>query len=205
MMDRASDRLDKRRAALVEAARRLFLEKGYEQTTLADVVTCGGGSLATLYKLFGNKEGLLLAVVREGSESGADIVAEVAAAGLPPAQTLRAIGLRLHDRFMQAANMGLLRVVIARSIENPDFARNFYEMTMLGTASQLEIMFLRWRAQGIAFTGRPEELATTFLGLMIYDFQIATISHCARGVLDDTALDNRIAFFCRGMELADGT
>ena len=42
----------------MEAARVLFVEKGYEHTSLGDIVERSGGSLATVYKLFGNKDGL---------------------------------------------------------------------------------------------------------------------------------------------------
>ena len=200
----AEDRLDKRRFAIVESARVLFLEQGYDQTTLADVVNRAGGSLATLYKLFGNKEGLLLAVVRGQAESGADIVVQAAASALSPGETLYTIGARLHDRFLHPDNMALLRVVIARSLTDPEFARNFYQQTMGNTLTELERLFERWQAQGIHLTGTPGELAETFLALMVYDFQIATISHCPRRSLDPEGLRCRIAFFCRGVGLLSG-
>ena len=197
----ATDRLDNRRSAIVQVARGLFLDQGYDQTTLADVVTHARGSLATLYKLFGNKEGLLLAVVRGHVESGADIVSQAAAAGLPPVVTLHNIGERLNKRFLHPDVMSLLRVVIARSVDDPEFARNFYEETMGKTVSELESLFAIWKAQGIPYDGAPHEMAETFLALMVYDLQIATISHCPRRSLDTQGLRSRIRFFCRGMGL----
>ena len=53
------DRLDQRRRAILASARALFVEQGYEKTTLGEIVERAGGSLATVYKLFGNKDGLL--------------------------------------------------------------------------------------------------------------------------------------------------
>ncbi len=53
---------------MIEAAAELFLERGYEKTSLGDVVKLSGGSLATLYSAFGSKEGLFEAIVAEISE-----------------------------------------------------------------------------------------------------------------------------------------
>lgn len=63
--DPRSERTDRRRRAILAAASDLFLEKGYAATTLADVVARSGGSLATIYALFGNKRGLFEVVLRE--------------------------------------------------------------------------------------------------------------------------------------------
>ena len=48
---------------MIEAAESLFLEQGYDTTSLAAIVKRSGGSLATLYELFGNKQGLLRAII----------------------------------------------------------------------------------------------------------------------------------------------
>lgn len=61
----AGGRGEVRRQAMVEAARDLFLEHGFEKTNVSDVVRRSGGSLATLYALFGSKEGLFEAIVEE--------------------------------------------------------------------------------------------------------------------------------------------
>lgn len=50
-------------AAVLAAARRLFLEKGYGDTTVAAIAGAADVSVETIYKAFGNKEGLLKAVV----------------------------------------------------------------------------------------------------------------------------------------------
>lgn len=51
-----------RQQALLMTAYRLFLEHGYEKVCLDDIVQQAGGSKASIYKYFGNKEGLLFAI-----------------------------------------------------------------------------------------------------------------------------------------------
>ncbi len=48
-----------RRLALLLSATELFLDKGYEAVSLDDIVNHAGGSKASIYKYFGNKDGLL--------------------------------------------------------------------------------------------------------------------------------------------------
>jgi hypothetical protein len=50
------------RLAVLRAARRLFLERGYALTTMAAVAASAGVSVETVYKAFGNKAGLVKAV-----------------------------------------------------------------------------------------------------------------------------------------------
>ena len=47
---------------IVDVAARLFEERGYANVTISDIVAETGGSLATVYKWFGNKEELFMAV-----------------------------------------------------------------------------------------------------------------------------------------------
>ncbi|EMF9960905.1 TetR/AcrR family transcriptional regulator [Acinetobacter baumannii] len=49
-----------RRLALLLSATELFLEKGYDAVSLDDIVNHAGGSKTSIYKYFGNKDGLLL-------------------------------------------------------------------------------------------------------------------------------------------------
>ncbi len=51
------------RRAVLEAARLMFLERGYAATTVGAIAAEAGVSVETVYKAFGNKPGLVKAVV----------------------------------------------------------------------------------------------------------------------------------------------
>ncbi|CZE46145.1 TetR/AcrR family transcriptional regulator [Campylobacter geochelonis] len=59
---KALDRYEK----ILSAGLELFLEKGYQNTSLSDLVEKSGGSLSTIYKYFENKEGLFKAIITNG-------------------------------------------------------------------------------------------------------------------------------------------
>ena len=58
---------DQRRATLIEAAGKLFVEKGYEATTMDEIAAAASFAKGTLYHYFANKAELLQ-VLREGFE-----------------------------------------------------------------------------------------------------------------------------------------
>ena len=63
-----------RRLELVDLAERLFLEKGYERTTVNDVIDAAGVSKGAFYHHFRSKEDLLEAIAaRFGQQSLASV------------------------------------------------------------------------------------------------------------------------------------
>lgn len=198
-------RLDQRRAAVISAARHLFVEQGYEHTTLAEIVTCAGGSLSTVYKLFGNKDGLLEAVIRENVISGETLVRDIETLQLSPVETLRRIAEGLHEQFLDPEVIALVRIVIARSISEPHFARQFFERTANRTRDAIAALFARWQAGGVAMNGAPQFLADMFMGLFVSDLQTQAISHGAAISQLPDRLHDRTDFFINAAGLlADG-
>jgi AcrR family transcriptional regulator len=58
-----------RRAELIDCAQRLFLEKGYERTTINDVIAATGLSKGAFYHHFASKEELLEAIAQRFGEA----------------------------------------------------------------------------------------------------------------------------------------
>lgn len=64
---REANKVEKR-ATFLEAAERLFIEKGYENTSIEDIVKAAGITKRTLYQYFQNKEDLYYAIALEGAK-----------------------------------------------------------------------------------------------------------------------------------------
>ena len=87
---------DAQRAAIRDAAARLFADKGYASASIADLARACGISKALMYHYYRDKEDLLADVAMSYVDRLASIVDEVAAQRLPPAAHLR----RLIEAFM---------------------------------------------------------------------------------------------------------
>lgn len=63
-----SNKAELRCHKILDVAYRLFLDNGYENVSMNDIVKYAGGSLATVYKHFGSKEQLLVHVLERKNE-----------------------------------------------------------------------------------------------------------------------------------------
>ncbi len=88
----------KTRRALLEAARQVFTEQGFSQTSIADVVERAGSSVGSLYHHFGGKSELFLALWHEHQriheEAASKAVARLRKAGVTDTTELFCAGAR---------------------------------------------------------------------------------------------------------------
>lgn len=62
------ERAQQKRDALIESGKRLFIEKGYAQTTAKDIATDAGVAIGTFYRYFSDKRQLLRSLFEEQLE-----------------------------------------------------------------------------------------------------------------------------------------
>lgn len=177
------------------------MEQGFERTGLADVVRRAGGSLATLYKLFGSKAGLLEAVMLARIEERGARMVEFAATARSPREVLLRLARDLRHKSVDPAEAALSRVVIASSIECPDFASRFYGRTILEARQRLGCLFTSWQEEGHRLRAEPEMLAGMFLGMFVYEVHSQAISHGCISEGDEVCLEKKVAFFCQAAGL----
>ena len=91
-------RTPKTRRALLDAARQVFTERGFSQTSIADVVERAGSSVGSLYHHFGGKSKLFLALWHEHQrtleEAASKAVARLRKAGVTDTTELFCAGAR---------------------------------------------------------------------------------------------------------------
>jgi AcrR family transcriptional regulator len=124
--DARAARRDLRRQAIMDAAAALFLSKGYAATSLADVVRQSGGSLQTLYELFGSKAGLFKALIESRCDVVLGVFDEAGLADRPPEEALYQFGKRLFDLVMSPEGLAAMRLIIAEGGQSPEIAEAFF-------------------------------------------------------------------------------
>ncbi len=80
MAKRRSETMEENRAKLIAAGRRAFAEKGYAAASMDDLTADAGLTRGALYHNFGDKRGLLAAVVNQIDSEMAQRAKEIAAA-----------------------------------------------------------------------------------------------------------------------------
>ena len=112
-----------RREAILAAAYDLFIEKGFEATTLSDIVGRSGGSLATLYEMFEGKPGLLRALVGDRCSQISEAIDRAISSHKPPREALREIAEYMFDKIIDPSAIALFKAAIAQ----PELGRKLYE------------------------------------------------------------------------------
>ncbi len=191
----APDRRLERRRAMIEAAESLFLDQGYDATSLAAIVKRSGGSLATLYELFGNKQGLLRAIIelRDEHDRGPGYGQDCAMT--PPSELLRCYAHRVYSHVTSPRAIALKRIVITEALRDPEFARTLYEDIHLPPIRELAEILRRLDEDGKASIDDPMAAAGLFFAIVMSDAQLRMLVEGDTGLLDPTALDWRLKPF----------
>lgn len=126
---RPASRGEQRRRAFLDAAADVFLEQGYEAASVNEVVRRAGGSLATLYSQFGNKDGLFWAMVEEATLNFSTALRQQAQENRPLEEGLQAIGENYLELMLRPRSLALFRIMIGEAHKFPEMARRFF---MLG-------------------------------------------------------------------------
>ena len=128
---RRTRRKEARPAEVIEAARDLFIARGYAATKLEEVARRAGVSVGLPYLYFENKEGLLKAVVRESLlplfEIGEEMLEHFPGSSH---ELLRLLGAKFWE-MERSPNGGLLKLVIAEGVNFPDIARFYMDEVIL--------------------------------------------------------------------------
>lgn len=156
-----------RRQAILDAAYDLFLEKGYDATTLGDIVRRSGGSLATVYELFENKPGLLRAMVMDQCGAVSSGMDRAFCSEQPVDKTLRELAEHLFDQITRPRAVALFRVVVAQCAVQPELGKLLYEAgPALGKAKVAQYLQVQADAGRIA-VGDPQAASQMFFQMVI--------------------------------------
>ena len=121
-------RKDARPEELVAAALEVFVKRGYEGTTLADVARRAGVTKGTIYLYFENKEALFKAVVRE-------TIVPVIAQGEALARSFTGSARDLLEQLVreywrlvgETALAGIPKLMMAEAATFPELTRFYYD------------------------------------------------------------------------------
>ncbi|MEJ0060093.1 MAG: TetR/AcrR family transcriptional regulator [Terricaulis sp.] len=155
-----------RRHAFLEAARAVFFEQGFANASVNEVVNRAGGSLATLYSQFGNKEGLFLAVFEDQYARFTRDISPSDYAHLPLEQGLQAMGEQFLKATLSPDHLAFYRLAIGGARSHPELLQRY----LVTGLSRLRDAVVAYMTEAKTVDGRkiadPESTATFFFDLM---------------------------------------
>ena len=184
-----------KRTAILDAAARLFAEKGFNETSAADIAAAAGVAQGTIFYHYKTKDGILLAVYQAMSD---DYSAGLAAALREGANGLESLerGIRFHLRFARDESTAFLVVLrdLPSQIGNPlNPAREEIRRRIGRILGLFQETIERGIRDGSLAPPIPADQAVLLLRGLLYGLTRQKLI----GPMDIPDLDEQIVVFCR--------
>jgi TetR/AcrR family transcriptional repressor of mexJK operon len=157
--------------AIAQAATAVFLRDGYAAASMDEVAAVAGVSKQTVYKHFGSKEQLFLAVIHQAINGVLDEFLAVLATSFPDSEDLEGdlvrLGRILLTRVLDPELMAVRRLVIAEVGRFPQLGRAWYESGPGALAAALAESLRRLADRGELLIDDPLAAASDFNWLVV--------------------------------------
>lgn len=160
---RPTRRGEARHKAFLDAARAVFYEVGYEAASVNEIVQRAGGSLATLYNQFDNKEGLFLALIEDGV---AGMRANLVVPDLPVRPALQTLAKHYLEGVMAPGAIGTFRILVGEGRKFPQLAEKFFELGPTRLRADLSAFLADRAARGEISCDDPDFAAQAFFDML---------------------------------------
>ena len=168
--------MERKRAAIVAAARQAFLENGYAEAAMDRIAESAAVSVKTIYRHFENKDELFSAVMQAACRADSSIPAERDDDASPaarftwfekgPRRGLAAAGRDYLRHLLSAEQLALYRVVTRDAHRFPELGRR-YEKEVVATRTNIMSQYLtRWAPVENWRIKNPDRASSVFAALL---------------------------------------
>lgn len=170
MTEVVQGRSARKRATILTAGRDLFLSHGYQGTSVDQIAASAEVSKQTVYKHFGDKQELLMAIVNEALDSTVtpflDRIAELADTDDLEADLITLAGEYLRAVLAEPV-VQLRRLVVGEANRVPALAQLYYEQAPTRALAAFADCMGRLHERGLLSTPEPAVAAEHFAFLVI--------------------------------------
>jgi AcrR family transcriptional regulator len=113
---------------ILDAARKVFLERGFEGASIEEIAEAARSGKPTIYARFPGKEALFTAVVMQSVAANVERLKAYTPTGATIEQRLESVAVTVLEWILLSASIDLMRVAIAEAPRFPDLASSVYRM-----------------------------------------------------------------------------
>jgi AcrR family transcriptional regulator len=166
-------RIPEKRRQILDGAREVFGELGFERASVDLIAARAGVSKATVYNHFADKQALFVAVVVEQTdEMRAGLAACVDRPGGDVEQALQVMGEKIMTLWLTPSVAALYRQAIAEAARLPEIGRMVFERGTAAIHEAVAAHLARWDESGALRVDDPRTAAITFVALCHGDLVI---------------------------------
>jgi len=199
-----------KQASIVEAAAKLFLDRGYGAVSMDAIAAEASASKRTVYSYYHNKETLFadvmsLVCVESGGRLGCPLAADELVAGTPPAQVLQKTGEHVLGIISAPQAIEMYRVVVAEAGRFPELGKAYYEAGPEWMISRLIEYLDGLVASGDAKIEDTKCASRKFFGMVVFPIQmemmlgvVSSLSEERISKITEAAVVSFCAAYCIG-------
>jgi AcrR family transcriptional regulator len=152
-----------KRRQIIEGARQIFLARGFDAASMADIAKAAGVSKGTLYVYFKDKEELFGAIVKMECSVQAEGIFDLDHNDPDVAGALTRLGIAYIGFLCTPAKASALRTVIAIADRMPSLGKTFYETGPSKGITKLAAYFKAQTEAGVLTVDDFEVAAAQFM------------------------------------------
>jgi AcrR family transcriptional regulator len=195
-----------RRAAIIDAAIRLFSEKGFAGTTTRELAASVGVSEPVLYQHFGTKRELYAAILEEKAVAGERSLPDIRCPELAPPENDREFLTALATSIVEwhTSDPAYIRLLLFSALEQHEFNEIFFERYTTGFFTGLARFFELRIEQGVYRKLDPMLAAHTFVGMAAhYALTLTVFKKCHPDLPQHNIIDGFVNIFLEGIKKHD--
>lgn len=154
-----------KREQILDGAKRVFMEQGFEAASMNDITRAAGVSKGTIYVYFENKEDLFEDMIERERRKLTETVRHVLDANQPLDLTLREFGMLFAAHVTADHTIRAMRMVIAANHRLPKLCSNFFSASSINPVSVLQSYLDRQVAAGVLACDDTGHAAKQFIEL----------------------------------------
>lgn len=182
-----------RRRAVLEATASLLVEGGHRAATTAAVSARAGVSKESLYSWFGDKAGLLAALVEANAESMNARFEAGLVAGADPDRVLEQFGADLLTLLTGPGSVAVNRAALAELPDRPEAATVLLRYGRFASGALVERYLADCDVRGLLPVPDPPAAFELLYGLLVQDLQIRVLLGDGRPDPEEIAARAKVA------------
>jgi TetR/AcrR family transcriptional regulator, mexJK operon transcriptional repressor len=155
-----------KRAALVAAAQSLFMDRGFEATSIDAIAHAAGVAKVTVYSHFSSKEALFAEAIRAKCDSMIDVAALSEGAHSSVHERLKALAGQFFILINDPEAVAVHRLVASEGERVPEIAEIFFNTAIMNVCSKVARVLTAEHNRGALQVSDPDEAAGHFLALI---------------------------------------
>jgi AcrR family transcriptional regulator len=155
----------RKRRDVLDGARRVFFDKGFDGASMDEIARAGGVSKATIYVYFDSKEDLFEALVQVDRRTSAEMMFEYEGDDPDVARQLRRIGVSFMTMMVRPDHIKMVRMVMGVAEKFPRIGQTFFQTGPCLGGRRIAELLIRHGEHGRLKIDDYEAAAFQFLNL----------------------------------------